>query len=631
MDFYKSTAGQKIPVVDTDTPEGRAYAMPVKVKNKSVGYGYVPRDYNVYPEEMFDHPDSMFTIPESEWDARFDEQEQLKSSLEHLYLSGPGGTPVFVNLDQDGDGYCATADTEVLTEDGWTMWPDYDWDKCPLLATVNPITQFMEYQAPLAKHVYNYNGPMVYSTNRRVDFGMTPNHRMLVRKWDESRRTLSDDYSFQLAGNLGWYVGLMPAPQGCLGTELVELEIEDDRRYDGDDLLALLSLVISDGYAGGSDKTRNWVSFCCFNENRYPKVAAMAQRVGFRETSKGIWTRYDAGALANWIRTHCYSANLSYRAENKKIPTLVKVASQRQIKLFLDFYGDKDHGKDYGCFYSSSKRLIDDLQELHLKIGKRSSVHETGPRQSVIKSGGNEGKTINSKTCYSLYVAKEDRLCLDRKKHIERDNYNGLVYCATVPNGTLITRRNGTVLISGNCWIYSNGSAMMLCRLIQNQPLVRLNPHSAGAIIKGGRDEGGWCGLGARFVMANGMAPEGTGPDKWPLHSRSLSNDTPAMRASMARYKMGECFMDLTKRDYDHTLTRLQLATSGFMSIPCPSDFNWWSHSVCQIRWVRIEAGSWGPLILNSWKGWGRHGLGVLRGSQATANGALAYRTAIAA
>lgn len=182
----------------------------------------------------------------------------------------------------------------------------------------------------------------------------------------------------------------------------------------------------------------------------------------------------------------------------------------------------------------------------------------------------------------------------------------------------------------GYCWIYSNGHALMFCRIVMNQPLVRLNPHSSGAIIKRGRDEGGWCGLGAKFVGENGMAPEGNGPGQWPLHSRNISLDTPEMRESMAKFKLGERFMDMTKQDYDHKLTARHLATCGFMGYPSPSDFNWWGHSVCQIRWVRIERGSWGPLILNSWKGWGRHGLAVLRGSQATANGAIAYRTATA-
>jgi hypothetical protein len=42
---------------------------------------------------------------------------------------------------------------------------------------------------------------------------------------------------------------------------------------------------------------------------------------------------------------------------------------------------------------------------------------------------------------------------------------------------------------------------------------------------------------------------------------------------------------------------------------------------------VRIEAGSWGWLMLNSWKGWGHHGLAVIRESEMMPMGAVAIRT----
>lgn len=178
----------------------------------------------------------------------------------------------------------------------------------------------------------------------------------------------------------------------------------------------------------------------------------------------------------------------------------------------------------------------------------------------------------------------------------------------------------------GYCWDYSNGHGFMMTRLRDGMPVVRVNPHASAAIIKGGRDEGGWCGLGAQFAKEHGWALEGTGVGQWPLHSRNLKYDTPSLRAEMAKLKVQEDVYDLTRRVWDQSLTTLQLATCGFNNIPAPSDFNWWGHSVCQIRWVRIERGSWGPLILNSWKGWGRFGLAVLRGSQAIANGAVAVR-----
>jgi hypothetical protein len=179
----------------------------------------------------------------------------------------------------------------------------------------------------------------------------------------------------------------------------------------------------------------------------------------------------------------------------------------------------------------------------------------------------------------------------------------------------------------GYCWIYSVGHSVMLDRMRRGRKVVRLNPHSSGSIIKDGRDEGGWCGLGAEFVSEHGMAPEGTGPGEWPKWSRDLRNDTQAMRKSMANYKINEQWTDVTRRLWDRNLTTNQVATSGFNNLPGPRDYNWWAHSVCGIRWVRIERGSWGQLILNSWKSWGHHGLAVLRGNRAICDGGLTIRT----
>jgi len=182
----------------------------------------------------------------------------------------------------------------------------------------------------------------------------------------------------------------------------------------------------------------------------------------------------------------------------------------------------------------------------------------------------------------------------------------------------------------GYCWAYSTGHAIMLDRLRRNLPLVRLNPHATAAIIKRGRDEGGWCGLSAKFGREHGYAIEGNASGQWPLHSRNLQYDTPQLRLEMAKYKIDEDWCDLTRQVYDQNLTRSQIAACGFLNIPGPRDYQWWGHSVCGVRWVRIERGSWGQLILNSWKGWGRYGLGVLRGEKSLTMGALAIRSTTA-
>ena len=178
----------------------------------------------------------------------------------------------------------------------------------------------------------------------------------------------------------------------------------------------------------------------------------------------------------------------------------------------------------------------------------------------------------------------------------------------------------------GYCWTYSTGQAIMMDRLKRNLPPVRLNPHGPAAIIKKGANEGGWCGLSAKFAREFGFPEEGNGPGQWPLHSRDLRYDTPQLRAEMLKRRIEEEWTDLTQAVYDQNLTRAQVATCGFTNTPGPRDYNHWRHSVCGMRWVRVERGSWGQLILNSWKNWGRHGLGVLVGSKAICNGGLAIR-----
>lgn len=175
----------------------------------------------------------------------------------------------------------------------------------------------------------------------------------------------------------------------------------------------------------------------------------------------------------------------------------------------------------------------------------------------------------------------------------------------------------------GYCWAYSTGHAAMLCRTRDHQPYARLEPHGMAAILKHGKNEGGWCGLSGQFLEEVGC------PDvaHWKRASRDVRQDTPEMRANAALYRMTEGWVDLSRPAYDRNLTLRQVATQLLVcNNPCQADFNWWGHSVCAVRWVRVEAGSYGLLILNSWKGWGRRGLAVLRGSRMLCDGAICVR-----
>ena len=176
-----------------------------------------------------------------------------------------------------------------------------------------------------------------------------------------------------------------------------------------------------------------------------------------------------------------------------------------------------------------------------------------------------------------------------------------------------------------DCWAYSTGHAIMLDRLKRSPGVVpvRLNPTAVATMLR--QTNGGWCGLSAKFAREHGFPEEGSGPGQWPKLSRR-GQDTPELRAAMARNRVEEDWTDLTRPVHSQNLTEAQSATCSFNNIPGPEDFNHWAHSVCRIRHVRIERGSWGKLILNSWQGWGRFGLGVLRGSKMPCDGGLAIR-----
>lgn len=176
---------------------------------------------------------------------------------------------------------------------------------------------------------------------------------------------------------------------------------------------------------------------------------------------------------------------------------------------------------------------------------------------------------------------------------------------------------------NGYCWAHSTVHCVQMVRKVNGSPYVPLSAYMVAAIIKRGRDEGGWCGLSAKFLREVGVCSQ----DLWPQGDRDTRRDTPEVRADAAKYKVTEEWTDLTRDVYDQNLTFDQLMTCLLNRVPCAVDFNHWAHSVCALDLVEVESGSFGIRILNSWSDrWGDRGFGVLRGRKAIPDGALAIR-----
>ena len=180
----------------------------------------------------------------------------------------------------------------------------------------------------------------------------------------------------------------------------------------------------------------------------------------------------------------------------------------------------------------------------------------------------------------------------------------------------------------GYCWAYSGTGCVIVVRALNNQSYKPLNAHSVAAIIKNGRDEGGWCGQSGKFLMENGVAVMGSKVGQWPEHSRSMKYNTAECLAAMKKNRVDEAFIDLSRAAYDQEMTFDQIATCLLLNIPCALDFNWWGHSVLGCDLVYLGNNVYAIRIRNSWTdGWGALGFSVLSESQSRADNAIALAT----
>lgn len=180
----------------------------------------------------------------------------------------------------------------------------------------------------------------------------------------------------------------------------------------------------------------------------------------------------------------------------------------------------------------------------------------------------------------------------------------------------------------GYCWAHSMVGAFTAVRARDHQPYVPLSAFAVAATIKGGRNQGGWGADALAFAYARGIPEQ----KFWPQGNAHLSNGTKACWENAARYKPTEGWVDLDAPVYNRKLTFDQCAGLLLGNKAGILDFNWWGHSVCGLRLVEVERGSFGILIWNSWgDGWGDNGTAVLRGSKAVPDAATFIQTVTAA
>ncbi len=111
--------------------------------------------------------------------------------------------------------------------------------------------------------------------------------------------------------------------------------------------------------------------------------------------------------------------------------------SQRQVEIFKQAVIDGDGARSTRggphVEIHGTRSMLDQFQSLFMMNGTSSRVR-TSTRGDAVLS------VRHTKRCFIN----------DWNKSVTTEKYDGIIWCGTVPNGTLITRRNGVPLISGN-------------------------------------------------------------------------------------------------------------------------------------------------------------------------------------
>jgi hypothetical protein len=146
----------------------------------------------------------------------------------------------------------------------------------------------------------------------------------------------------------------------------------------------------------------------------------------------------------------------------KRVPQWIKDAPRAVIAEFLRCAVDGDGWRQRAgeAYATVSPLLADDIQELYLKVGFGASVRRRKAAAYCIRGRAGD----NCVDQYHVHRNGNRWGCLRdsaNRPNFRRVPYDGMVYCAAVPNGTLIVRRNGKVAVCGNCLVLAAVAASL--------------------------------------------------------------------------------------------------------------------------------------------------------------------------
>jgi len=377
-----------------------------------------------------------------------------------------------------GRGNCYDEETETLTDSGWKYW--YQIRSGNKIATYNPITNGIEYHAPnddLMKYVSHYTGKMVHFKSKHVDIKVSPQHDMWVctngrkpgkMKWKKVKAI--DLYESKMKNF--YFLEQAEGIDNTIDELNFDIPSVDSRYTNGNndvlsfnkrDFVEFLGYFVSEGCLYSTCTNNNGepnkfrISLSQQKSHVLDKMIRCVESLGLKYS-----VRQDERDGTNEITLYHKSLwiwlkeNVGVYSHEKKIPREIMNSSRDNLEGLLDalISGDgtidQRDGRTSRSYYSVSMDLINDVQEICIKLGYKAKIGYGKPKTE--KHHLPVHRVLISNGCSQYrYITSEN---------ISIEEYDGIMYCYNVPNHLFITRRNGKVAIQGNTANRSTGDNM---------------------------------------------------------------------------------------------------------------------------------------------------------------------------
>lgn len=333
-----------------------------------------------------------------------------------------------------GESECFSDDTEILTPVGFKLFKDLlDEDK---IAQYSLMSKEITFVKPLNYIEKDFIGIMHNYKGKDSNMLITPKHEIItihptskkIKKCKSEDGVWSRNYRYPVSGYLNTDKKVLTP----LERMLISLQADG----------SVFGCTPSGRKAGRRD-----VAWNIKKERKIKRLVEILDATGLK---------YNKRTQIRESGEYCViSLQLPDEIDNDSIKNFgwldLNSLNSDYVNDFLEELSHWDaHVKENTiAYYNSNEEAVNKLQAFAILGGFHSykSINRTA-EQSMLCERPQSGFPKSTKTTYRLSFKKmEDRVY----PHRYEVDYSGKVYCVTVPEGNIVTRRKGCISIQGNC------------------------------------------------------------------------------------------------------------------------------------------------------------------------------------